>query len=127
LSIPAVALDAIEGIADALSSFSKLGAGYIADRLGHRKALVVTGYGLTTLMLVFFALATGWVMILVRRIIGWLGRAFVDHCATQLCLRQLWMMCADGLLVFIEPPIQPIPSLLHYWALPCSPGRTISI
>lgn len=74
LGILAAALGTIEGIADALSSFSKLGAGYIADRLGHRKALVVTGYGMTTLMLVFFALATGWIMILVGRIIGWLGR-----------------------------------------------------
>ena len=74
LGIPAAALGAIEGTADALSSFSKLGAGYIADRLGHRKTLVITGYGLTTLMLVFFALATGWAMILLGRIIGWLGR-----------------------------------------------------
>lgn len=74
LGIPAAALGAIEGTADALSSFSKLGAGYIADRLGHRKTLVIIGYGVTTLMLVFFALATGWVMILLGRIIGWLGR-----------------------------------------------------
>ena len=74
MGIPAAALGAIEGSADALSSFSKLGAGYVADRLGHRKTLVTIGYALTTLMLVFFALATGWVMVLVGRIVGWLGR-----------------------------------------------------
>ncbi len=47
LGIPAAVLGTIEGLADAVASFSKLGAGYVADRLGHRKALVVIGYGLT--------------------------------------------------------------------------------
>jgi MFS family permease len=74
LGIPAAVLGMIEGVADAIASFSKLGAGYAADRLGHRKTLVVVGYGLTTVMQVFFALATGWVWILIGRIVGWLGR-----------------------------------------------------
>ena len=74
LGLPAAFLGTIEGVADALASFAKLGAGFIADRVGHRKALVVTGYGLTALMQVFFALATGWPLILFGRIVGWLGR-----------------------------------------------------
>jgi MFS family permease len=74
LGVPAAALGAIEGIADGISSFSKLGAGYIADKLGHRKTLVVVGYGLTALMPVFFALSGGWVLVLFGRIIGWLGK-----------------------------------------------------
>ena len=74
LGIPAAALGAIEGLSDAIASFSKLGAGYVADKLGHRKTLVVIGYALTTIMQVFFALATGWVWILIGRIVGWLGR-----------------------------------------------------
>lgn len=74
LGIPAAALGTIEGVADALSSFSKLGSGYVADRLGHRKSLVVAGYGLTTAMLLFFAMGTGWAVILMGRIVGWLGR-----------------------------------------------------
>ena len=74
LGIPAAILGTIEGIADAISSFSKLGAGFIADRLGHRKSLVVIGYGLTALMQVFFAVASGWPLVLVGRTVGWLGR-----------------------------------------------------
>jgi MFS family permease len=74
LGLPAAVLGTIEGIADAVSSISKLGAGFVADRLGHRKALVVVGYGLTTLMQVFFAVANGWPLVLVGRVIGWLGR-----------------------------------------------------
>lgn len=74
LGIPAAALGAIEGIADAISSFTKIGAGYIADRLGHRKALVVIGYGLTPLGQIAIALAIGWPMILLGRAVGWLGK-----------------------------------------------------
>lgn len=74
LGIPPQVLGAIEGIADGVSSFTKLGAGYIADRLGHRKTLVVVGYSLTALMQVFMAIAVAWPMILIGRIIGWLGR-----------------------------------------------------
>lgn len=74
LGVPAAILGTIEGVADAISSFSKLGAGFVADRLGHRKTLVVIGYGLTALMQVFFALATGWPLILAGRTVGWLGR-----------------------------------------------------
>ncbi|TAK32420.1 MAG: MFS transporter [Myxococcaceae bacterium] len=74
LGIPAAALGAIEGIADAASSFTKLGAGYLADRLGVRKSLVVTGYALTTVGQGLMALAGGWGLILLGRVVGWLGR-----------------------------------------------------
>jgi Na+/melibiose symporter-like transporter len=47
LGIPAAALGIIEGIADAVASFTKMVSGYIADKLGHRKLLVLVGYGLT--------------------------------------------------------------------------------
>lgn len=74
LGIPAAALGAIEGIADAVASFTKIGAGYFADRLGYRKALVVFGYGLTPLGQVAIALAFGWPMILLGRAVGWFGK-----------------------------------------------------
>lgn len=74
LGIPAAALGVIEGIADAISSFTKIAAGYFADRLGHRKALVVIGYGLTPLGQVAIAMAVGWPMILVGRAVGWFGK-----------------------------------------------------
>ncbi len=74
MGMPAATLGAIEGVADALSSFTKLGAGYAADRVGQRKTLVAVGYALTAVMLVFFALATSWVTVLIGRVVGWLGR-----------------------------------------------------
>jgi MFS family permease len=74
LGIPAVALGAIEGIADATSSFTKMAAGYIADRLGIRKSLVVFGYALTPIGQALMALATGWPLILAGRVLGWFGR-----------------------------------------------------
>jgi MFS family permease len=74
LGVPAATLGAIEGIADAVSSFTKMGAGYIADRLGFRKPLVVTGYALIPLGQALIALAGGWPLVLAGRVLGWFGR-----------------------------------------------------
>lgn len=74
LGIPAAALGIIEGIADAVASFTKMVSGYIADRLGHRKRLVLVGYALTPLGQVFIALAAGWPMLLMGRLISWFGK-----------------------------------------------------
>ena len=74
LGIPAAALGIIEGIADALSSFTKMAAGYIADKLGHRKPLVLFGYGLTPVGQMLIALAAGWPLILLGRMVSWFGK-----------------------------------------------------
>jgi len=70
----AAALGVIEGVADAVSSFVKLGAGYFSDKSGRRKPIAVMGYVLTGIAKGSFALATSWVHILIGRIVGWLGR-----------------------------------------------------
>src|SRR5262245_52300010 len=44
----AAALGIIEGTADALSSVLKLASGYVSDRAGRRKPLVVAGYALAS-------------------------------------------------------------------------------
>ena len=74
LGIPAAALGIIEGVADATASFMKLVSGYIADRLGHRKPLVLVGYALTPVGQVFIAVATGWPLILLGRFVSWFGK-----------------------------------------------------
>jgi MFS family permease len=74
LGIPAAALGIIEGTADAVASFTKMVAGYIADKFGHRKVLVVVGYGLTPVGQALIALALGWPLILLGRIISWFGK-----------------------------------------------------
>jgi MFS family permease len=74
IGVSAAALGAIEGIADALSAFVKLGMGWVSDRLGHRKPLTVTGYFLTGVAKALFAFAHGWPLILAGRLIGWTGK-----------------------------------------------------
>lgn len=74
LGVPAAALGIIEGIADAIASFTKMVSGYIADRLGHRKALVLAGYALTPLGQLFIALAAGWPLLLLGRLVSWFGK-----------------------------------------------------
>ncbi|MCI0655427.1 MAG: MFS transporter [Methylococcaceae bacterium] len=74
LGIPAATLGIIEGIADAVASFTKMISGYIADKLGHRKLLVLVGYGLTPAGQVLIALATGWPLILLGRLVSWFGK-----------------------------------------------------
>jgi len=67
-------LGAIEGIADGLSSFTKLGAGYFTDRLKRRKPLAVFGYAFTALSTASFAFATHAYHVLFGRALAWLGR-----------------------------------------------------
>lgn len=67
-------LGAIEGVADGLSSFTKLAAGHFTDRLKHRKPLALAGYAITTLATSMFAAATHAVHILFGRSAAWFGR-----------------------------------------------------
>lgn len=74
LGIPAAVLGIIEGVADAVASFTKMISGYIADKLGHRKLLVVVGYGLTPIGQVLIAMASGWPLLLIGRLVSWFGK-----------------------------------------------------
>jgi hypothetical protein len=74
LGIPAAVLGVIEGIADTVASFTKMVAGFIADKLGHRKPLVLVGYGLTPLGQMLIALAVGWPLLLLGRVVSWFGK-----------------------------------------------------
>src|SRR6266704_408061 len=67
-------LGAIEGIADGLSSFTKLAAGHYTDRLKHRKPLAVFGYAFTALATASFAFAIHAYHVLFGRAAAWLGR-----------------------------------------------------
>ena len=74
LGIPAAVLGIIEGVADAVASFTKMISGYIAGKLGHRKLLVVVGYGLTPFGQVLIAMAAGWPLLLAGRVVSWFGK-----------------------------------------------------
>jgi MFS family permease len=74
LGIPAAALGIIEGVADAVANVTKMFSGFIADKLGHRKLLVLVGYALTPLGQVLIALALGWPLLLIGRVMSWFGK-----------------------------------------------------
>ena len=74
IGVSAAALGAIEGIADGVASFTKLGACWWSDRLGHRKAIVVAGYTLSGVSKSIFAFAFGWPLVLTGRVLAWFGR-----------------------------------------------------
>jgi MFS family permease len=59
LGLPVVALGAIDGIAEATSSFAKLASGRLSDRSRRRKPWILAGYGLAALSKPLFPLASG--------------------------------------------------------------------
>src|SRR5262245_37950096 len=74
LNIPGAFLGLVEGTGDALANFVKLVVGYHSDRIGKRKAIVVSGYALTGVSLSLFALAVGWPLILLGKSLAWIGK-----------------------------------------------------
>src|SRR5437762_3455164 len=58
LGLPATALGAIDGIAEATANFAKLFSGRLSDRSLRRKPWIMAGYGLAALSKPLFPLAT---------------------------------------------------------------------
>src|SRR5688572_12765983 len=59
LGLPVLAMGAIDGIAEATSSFAKLASGRLSDRSRRRKTWILAGYGLAALSKPLFPLASG--------------------------------------------------------------------
>jgi MFS family permease len=74
IGVAAAALGWIEGVSDVSASFVKLGAGWYSDRIDHRKPIVSIGYFLTGTALALFAAAISWPLVLLGRVISWIGR-----------------------------------------------------
>ena len=64
----------IEGAAESVSSFLKLFAGYLSDRRGRRKGLVVFGYALSGVTRTLLAFATTWGQVLAARVSDRVGK-----------------------------------------------------
>jgi MFS family permease len=64
----------IEGIAETTASMLKMFAGWLSDKLGRRKPLMVFGYGISTLSRPLLALAGSWGMVLGARFIDRFGK-----------------------------------------------------
>jgi len=67
-------LGAIEGIADGLSSFTKLFSGYLTDRMRARKPLVVAAYAVTAAATGALGFAANAPQVLLARTTAWLAR-----------------------------------------------------
>jgi MFS family permease len=74
IGAPAFALGAIEGVADALSSFAKLFGGWLGDRVEHRRPWAAAGYLLTGVTTGLYGLFPTWPWTLFVRTLGWGGR-----------------------------------------------------
>ncbi len=64
----------IEGIAESTASILKVFSGWLSDKIGNRKWLMVAGYGISTLSRPFVALASGWHQVLGSRFIDRFGK-----------------------------------------------------
>lgn len=67
LHIPLTSIGIIEGIAESTASILKLFSGWITDRFGKHKLLMLIGYGLSNLTKPFFAISGSWSQVLLIR------------------------------------------------------------
>ena len=74
LGLPATALGAIDGVADATASFAKLVSGRLSDRSLRRKPWVVAGYGLAALSKPLFPLASSATTLMAARFADRIGK-----------------------------------------------------
>jgi MFS family permease len=74
LGLPATALGAIDGVAEATANFAKLASGCLSDRSLKRKPWVVAGYGLAALSKPLFPLAASAPAVLLARFADRIGK-----------------------------------------------------
>lgn len=74
LGASAMSVGIIEGIAEATAAFAKVFSGALSDRLGHRKPLMLLGYGMAALTKPLFPLATGIEMVVGARFLDRIGK-----------------------------------------------------
>jgi sugar phosphate permease len=74
LGLPATAVGAIDGVADATANFGKLVSGRLSDRSLKRKPWVMGGYGLAALSKPLFALATNAPTVMAARFADRIGK-----------------------------------------------------
>jgi MFS family permease len=74
LGAGAMSLGVIEGVAEGTSSVLKVVSGWLTDRTGTPKRLVVAGYSLSSLARPLISLVTAWPQVLVLRFIDRVGK-----------------------------------------------------
>lgn len=74
LGAGAMSIGVVEGVAEAANSVLKIWSGRTADRTGAPKRLVLAGYGLSSFVRPFIALAASWTHVLALRFVDRLGK-----------------------------------------------------
>ncbi len=74
LGSSAATVGLIDGVAEAVASVAKMFSGYVSDRLGRRKPLVLLGYGLAALSKPMFPLATSASTVFAARFVDRIGK-----------------------------------------------------
>src|SRR3569832_335857 len=74
LGLPATALGAIDGVAEATANFAKLFSGRLSDRSLRRKPWIIGGYGLAALSKPLFPLASSAPLVMVARFTDRIGK-----------------------------------------------------
>jgi MFS family permease len=74
LGAPVAVVGLIEGLAEATASTLKGVSGWLSDRIGRRRPLVLAGYGLAAFAKPALALAVGWPLVLAARVLDRFGK-----------------------------------------------------
>lgn len=74
LGASAATVGLIDGVAEAVASITKMFSGYLSDKLGRRKPLVLLGYGLAALSKPLFPLATSAATVFAARFADRIGK-----------------------------------------------------
>ena len=74
LGLSVVVVGLVDGIAEATANVTKLFSGWLSDRLGRRKPLILLGYGLAAASKPLFPLATGAPAVLAARFADRIGK-----------------------------------------------------
>ena len=74
LGAPVAAIGLIESVAEATSSITKVFSGWLSDRVGRRKPLIVIGYALSNVVKPLLAIVPGWTTVLALRWADRLGK-----------------------------------------------------
>ncbi len=69
-----LALGAIEGVAESIASILRVFSGALADWMGKRKPLAISGYALSTLGKILFYFASGWTTVFLGRFADRFGK-----------------------------------------------------
>jgi MFS family permease len=74
LGASALSLGVIEGVAEGVNSLLKIFSGWMSDRRGRRRPLVILGYALSSAARPLIALSTAWPQVLAIRVLDRTGK-----------------------------------------------------